>query len=48
MMNPQSEYSTDRVSQGFGSNVWIFEVENGEYGRPDEPQKPQNFVRLSK
>jgi hypothetical protein len=32
-------------SKGMGSNVWIFKVQNGEYGGADEPQKLQNFVR---
>jgi hypothetical protein len=31
-------------SKGMGSNVWIFKVQNGEYGADE----PQNFVRPSK
>jgi len=34
--------------KGLGSNVWVFKVQNGEYGGADEPHKPQNFVRPSK
>ena len=34
--------------KGFGSNVSILKVHNGEYGGADEPQKLQNFVRPSK
>ena len=34
--------------KGMGSNIWLFKVENGEYGGADEPQKPQNFVKPSK
>jgi hypothetical protein len=35
-------------TKGIGSNVWVFKVQNGEYGGADEPQKSQNFVRPSK
>ena len=34
--------------KGFGSNVSILKVQNGEYGGADEPQQLQNFVRPSK
>jgi hypothetical protein len=32
-------------SKGLRPNVWLFKVENGEYGGAGEPPKPQNFVR---
>ena len=33
------------LSGGMGPNVWIFKVQNGEYGGADEPQNPQDFVK---
>jgi hypothetical protein len=45
---PNSYQFQSGFSKGMQSNVWIFKVQNGEYGGADEPQKSQNFVRPSK